>query len=66
MGSVERFNGATGAFIDTFIPAGRGGLGGPTFLVFQETSTAVPEPAVVGLVGLGLLGFGVTRSWRKR
>lgn len=65
MGSVERFNGATGAFIDTFIPAGRG-AGRADVSGLSETSTAVPEPAVVGPVGLGLLGFGVTRSWRKR
>jgi streptogramin lyase len=32
--SVLRFNGATGEFIDAFVPAGSGGLTGPRALVF--------------------------------
>jgi len=35
-GRVLRFNGVTGAYIDTFIPAGRGGLLGPLILLFRE------------------------------
>jgi uncharacterized protein (TIGR03437 family) len=34
-GSVIRFNGKTGAFLDTFIPAGSGGLSGPRNLAFS-------------------------------
>jgi hypothetical protein len=33
-GSVLRFNGATGEFIDVFVPEGSGGLTGPRALVF--------------------------------
>jgi hypothetical protein len=32
--NVVRFNGKTGAFIDVFVPAGRGGLGGADYLIF--------------------------------
>lgn len=34
-GSVLRFNGVTGAFIDTFIPSGSGGLRVPLWLLFH-------------------------------
>jgi streptogramin lyase len=40
---VLRYEGATGAFIDAFIPAGIGGMDSPRFLLF--TATAVPEPS---------------------
>jgi len=33
---VLRFNGVTGAFMDTFIPGGSGGLGLPLILLFHE------------------------------
>lgn len=33
--SVVRYNGQTGALIDTFIPSGRGGLNGPNFMTFR-------------------------------
>jgi hypothetical protein len=36
-GNVLQFNGATGAFISTFIPTGAGGLSDPTGLVFGPT-----------------------------
>ncbi len=36
-GNVLQFNGATGAFISTFIPTGVGGLSDPTGLVFGPT-----------------------------
>ncbi|MEH1852318.1 hypothetical protein [Nostoc sp.] len=34
MTHISRFNGKTGAFIDTFIPAGSGGLNDPVKPVF--------------------------------
>ena len=66
-GDVLRFNGATGAFIDTFIANGSGPtdgmLGGPTFLLFNDASTSTPEPATLGIVGLGLLGL---LAWKRK
>jgi YVTN family beta-propeller protein len=32
--SIKRFNGSTGAYVGDFVPAGSGGLSGPTFFVF--------------------------------
>ena len=32
-------------------------LGGPMFLLFHETTAAVPEPSMLGLLGFGLAGF---------
>ena len=62
-GDVDRFNGTTGAFIDTFIaagsgpPPGGGTLGGPTFLLFNEPVSSVPEPAALGMIGFGVVGI---------
>ncbi|MGB7462824.1 MAG: hypothetical protein WBW14_08015 [Candidatus Acidiferrum sp.] len=54
-GDVFRYSGSTGAFIDDFIPVGAGHLGGPTFLLFGEgSSTATPEPSILGLLACGL------------
>ena len=36
IGSVLRYDGATGAFVDAFIPAGSGGLDGPQALIFRN------------------------------
>jgi hypothetical protein len=36
-GNLKRFDGVTGAFIDTFISTGSGGLNNPTGLTFTET-----------------------------
>jgi streptogramin lyase len=67
-GDVDRFNGTTGAFINTFIagsgpPPGSGTLGGPTFLLFQEAASPVPEPSAFVLVGLSLAGL---ITWQRR
>jgi DNA-binding beta-propeller fold protein YncE len=63
---VARFNGTTGAYMDDFIA--NGGSGGPlinpTFLAFSETS-GVPEPATLGMMGLGLAGFVLRRLLRR-
>ena len=37
MRGVKRFDGVTGAFIDTFVPNHSGGLDDPNFITFIET-----------------------------
>jgi streptogramin lyase len=70
VGDVLRFKGASGAFIDTFIaagsgpPPGSGALGGPTFLLFNEPATSVPEPSMSGIAIVGLAA--ILCSTRKR
>ncbi|MHC5931156.1 MAG: SMP-30/gluconolactonase/LRE family protein, partial [Nostoc sp.] len=59
--NVLRYDGKTGAFIDTFIPAGRGGLNGAGFLAFTEDSTIIPEPRMT----LAVLAFGATLGASK-
>jgi hypothetical protein len=47
--AVQRYDGTTGAYIDTFIPVGSGGLGGPFFLLFHDmpvSPTATTTPLV--------------------
>jgi sugar lactone lactonase YvrE len=63
-GSVLRYDGITGAFIDAFVQAGSGGLGGPTFLVF-DGGVPIPLPGSLLLLGSGLLGLGGWRRFRK-
>lgn len=46
-GKIERYDGATGAFMDVFIPGG-GNLNSPRGFIF------IPEPATIVLLGLGL------------
>jgi WD40 repeat protein len=61
-GDVLRYNGTSGAFIDTFVKAGSGDLGGPTFLAFHDSSTtSVPEPATLALLGGALVGMAISR-----
>lgn len=47
---VARFDGATGAYIDDFVPSGSGGLLGPEAIVFQP----VPEPGTLALLAVGM------------
>jgi streptogramin lyase len=65
IGDVLRFNGSTGTFIDTFVPTGSGpanaALGGPTFLLFQDTPATAPEPATLCLFGIGLAGLLIAK-----
>lgn len=44
---VKRFNGATGAYIDTFIPALSGGLNSATSLLFYPAPVAPATPVTV-------------------
>jgi DNA-binding beta-propeller fold protein YncE len=36
-GSIKRYDGTSGAFIDTFVPKGTGGIDDPMFLTFTKT-----------------------------
>lgn len=63
-GDVFEFNSSTGACVSDFIPAGTGGLGGPTFLLFgKSSSTATPEPSTLGLLACGLAGLA---AWKRK
>ena len=46
--SVKRFDGVTGAFLDTFVREGSGGLDGPSLMTFTETDpvTLAYEPLI--------------------
>ncbi|MHC5833686.1 MAG: SMP-30/gluconolactonase/LRE family protein, partial [Nostoc sp.] len=59
--NVLRYDGKTGAFIDNFIPNGRGGLKGAGFLAFTEDSTLIPEPRM----GLAVLALGAALGASK-
>lgn len=42
-GNVRRYDGLTGAFIDTFVPTGSGGLDDPSLITFTETDPVTLE-----------------------
>jgi len=66
-GDVFEFNGSTGACVSDFVPAGTGGLGSPTFVVFGQLtggSSSVPEPSSLALAACGLAVLAAMR--RKR
>jgi hypothetical protein len=45
-GTVKRYDGVTGAFIDTFVPAGSGGLKRPSMITFTQT-----DPVTLAYMG---------------
>jgi len=56
---VLRYDGTTGAFIDTFVGSGSGGLNDPISLTFVP----VPEPGTLAMLGSAVLGLaGILRS----
>jgi hypothetical protein len=66
-GDVFRYNGTTGTFMDDFVAAGSGALGGPTFLIFGEGgSAATPEPSTLGLLACGLAALAAWKQFSRR
>jgi hypothetical protein len=67
---VLRYNGTTGAYIDTFVAAGSGGLNGPTYMTFTLTDPVtlayVPEASTWVLFGVGLAALAVARGRRRK
>ena len=64
---VALFNGTTGAELPDFVASNgsAGPLIDPTFLAFSPNMVATPEPATVGLIGIGLAGLLLRRSRRS-
>ena len=78
--SVKRFDGVTGAFIDTFVTERSGGLEGAVMITFTQTDPvtlnylggpaqhalthAVPEPATPALLLLAIVGLHIIRHSR--
>ena len=72
--AIRRYDGASGAFVSTFVPTGLGGLDGPFDLAFPSSGGTPPPvpfvpalapPGTAALVGL-LLWLGVARLARRR
>jgi hypothetical protein len=80
-GNIKRYDGLTGAFIDTFVPTGSGGLDDPSLMTFTETdpvtlqylgvsaasvaAQSVPEPSCLLLGSIAAAGFAFY-GWRRR
>jgi hypothetical protein len=54
LGTVKRYDGVTGAFIDTFVEEGSGGLNDPVLLTFTET-----DPTTLAYTGDHLVAASV-------
>jgi hypothetical protein len=78
-GNVKRYDGITGAFIDTFVPNGLGGLDDPSLITFSQTdpvtlayrgaATKATAPAATESTpaGIATIDIGdVTRSERNQ
>jgi DNA-binding beta-propeller fold protein YncE len=61
--TVKRYDGVTGAYINDFVTGGLGGLTNPSYILF--TTSAIPEPATVLLVGGAALAAGCCWRWRR-
>lgn len=51
---------------NNFTPAGTQVINGSLDVIFANTGSKVPEPATVAMVGLGLLGLGLSRRQSKK
>ena len=54
-GSIKRYDGQTGEFLDTFVPPSRGGLRSPVLFTFTET-----DPVTLAYTGDHLLAASVS------
>src|SRR5262249_41116437 len=59
--TVKRYDGRTGAFIDTFVTRGSGGLDAPQLMTFTET-----DPVTLAFTGAGHLAAGSFPSGKSR
>lgn len=55
--SVKRYDGRTGAFIDTFVGAGSGGLDNPSLMAFRQT-----DPVTLAYVGDNLRAKSIAET----
>ena len=61
--SILRYNDKTGEFIDTFVPTGRGGLDGPTSIVFVKD---IPEPSYVAAISAFVFVGGLSKLRNRK